>query len=496
LFYFFTSNIIIYDEYHTLTNNASKKDQKYREAIMKLPCGLKIGLTATPFVNNEMEAVLAFGLLNNIDLIEKFHLADLANRKLMVQKVKETQFLFYRMNPYNLPLVSEWLISIPMGKEHYDQYLSVKKEYGSENMASRHRVGKLSVSSALVDNKKNKLNLNLKIETGKIKALRGIISHLPDGDKIVICDNYKETLEYIMQLDFMEPLNPLLFVGGSSPSSNKDNSVSFINKPECRALLTTRQKGGEGVNLQAANHIVLINFWYTVKEVVQIIGRIKRKGQRKPVYAYILGYNLLDCLESGMASESYILKEDEDFYRIIRKKMEIYEEWGMSVKTKMPPLQEFFNFSSFENDFSNFLEQILGKNPLIKGFNERNEVVDNQEEEHDEEIEKSYLSQLISRYMKRLPAPDDIKEHGEEEEPDLEEDKIETLGPASVKGNYKGTGSNVVDNPHQEQTYPENQSQRRKIIVVKKKKPESKPITPISPKPIDADAEQNLNNDG
>jgi len=51
-------NLIVFDEYHTLTNNSLKNDKKCREEIMKLPMRLRLGLTATPFVNNEMESVL------------------------------------------------------------------------------------------------------------------------------------------------------------------------------------------------------------------------------------------------------------------------------------------------------------------------------------------------------------------------------------------------------------------------------------------------------
>ena len=68
------------------------------------------------------------------------------------------------------------------------------------------------------------------------------LSHLPDSDKIVICDNQKETLEFIMEeLDFMQPLKPLKYFGGSKLEC-KNNLDSFAANPDHRALLTIRQK--------------------------------------------------------------------------------------------------------------------------------------------------------------------------------------------------------------------------------------------------------------
>jgi superfamily II DNA or RNA helicase len=411
-------SIIIFDEFHTLTNSSLDKNKKYRNTILKLPTKFKIGLTATPFVNNDMEAVQAFGILNDIDLIKIFQLANNTDKELLVREVKYKKFLFYKENPYQLTQgSSELVISIPMGKEHFNQYLLIKNEMSSNKMSSLHQIGKLSVSPKLIS-KPLKLQLNQSIETGKIKALRVIISHLPTNDKIVICDNYRDTLKYIKMLDFIRPLKPVLYLGGAK-SDNKKNIDLFNTKSDHKILLTTRQEGGEGLNLQVANHIVLMNCWYTVKDIIQIIGRIKRKGQTKPVYAYIFGYNIFDCLEHGKDFQSYILKEDEDIYRIVRIKKEIYKEWRMSVETKLPPMKAFFNYYSFENDFNLFLDQIAFKEqPKITNNKFNNSITyksqkyfheeDEEDEEEEEEINlETYSNSLLLQYDNYKKKDDD-----------------------------------------------------------------------------------------
>lgn len=406
-------NLIIFDEYHTLTNNSPNENQKYRETMSKLPIRLRLGLTATPFVNNEMESIFAYGFLNDAALIEKFYSIDRVHKASITQRIKKKKFLFYKDNPYNLTKSSEFLISIPMGRELYSKYLIVKEKYKYNHMKTIHQIGKLSISPTLLENSPE-LGAMQHIETGKMKAIKSIIKHLPAGDKIVICDNYKETLDFIIKLDFIRPLKPVLYIGGKK-SNNKKNIECFNNQPDCRILLTTRQEGGEGLNLQVANHLVLLNCWYTAKDIIQILGRIKRKGQRKPVYSYILGYNLFECLEPGKDPKSYILQEDEGFYKMIKQKAEMCEEWGIKVKTKLPKMISFFNFSSFENDFTNFLNTIaiketpkLSTDDLSDEINKHNKKYSDGESikqaffENEKEMGETYMMYIFSQYMNYL----------------------------------------------------------------------------------------------
>jgi len=365
--------LIIFDEYHTLTNNSQKKNQQYRNAIHKLPKWLRLGLTATPFVNNEMESVLAYGFLNDVELIDRFYSSDIEQKKIITKDIKEKHFLFIKENQYNLTKSTDSLISIPMDKEHYQKYLSVKEKYKSNHMKLFNQVGRLTISPSLLEDA-YKLEIYQKNETGKIKAIRSIISHLPQGDKIVICDNYTNTLEYIMKLDCIRTLKPVLYIGGNK-SNNKKSIESFNNKPEYRVLLTTRQEGGEGVNLQIANHLILLNCWYTAKDIIQILGRVKRKGQKKPVYTYILGYNLFGCTEINQKTDNLFLAEEELIYKLVRQKIEMCEDWGIEVKTKLPKMVPFPNVFTFEKEFNDYLERtIIKERPKISNDELNSEI--------------------------------------------------------------------------------------------------------------------------
>jgi len=210
----------------------------------------------------------------------------------------------------------------------------------------------------------------------------------------------------------MRQLEPVLYVGGKE-SDNRKKLNYFESRPECRAFLTTRQKGGEGLNLQVANHLILLNYWYTVKDIIQILGRIKRKGQKKPIHFYILCYNLFECLGPGKEKEDYILEEDKQFYEAVIGKAEMYEQWGIRVKEELPKMKVFYKFSSFEEEFNDFLNTTIIKDHTHERidsihYGEQSKLVIEEDEIElpVKEIIKfgeSYLSSMYSEYTKRIP---------------------------------------------------------------------------------------------
>jgi superfamily II DNA or RNA helicase len=94
--------MMVFDEFHTLTNNALKKNHKYRNAILELPYNLRFGLTATPFINDKKESAIAYGLLNDSKLVRDFYQGDKQKEIILLRKAKQTDFHFYRKND-NLP---------------------------------------------------------------------------------------------------------------------------------------------------------------------------------------------------------------------------------------------------------------------------------------------------------------------------------------------------------------------------------------------------------
>ncbi|KAF8523045.1 SNF2 family N-terminal domain-containing protein [Trichophaea hybrida] len=75
---------------------------------------------------------------------------------------------------------------------------------------------------------------------------------------------------------------------GSTAEERSDAQQQFADIQEPAIMITTPQIGGFGLNLVAANHVVVSQKVWAVNEQRQAIGRIVRLGQMRQPYAWIL----------------------------------------------------------------------------------------------------------------------------------------------------------------------------------------------------------------
>jgi SNF2 family DNA or RNA helicase len=59
-----------------------------------------------------------------------------------------------------------------------------------------------------------------------------------------------------------------------------DNMVEFYPPRPCRIIIIT-SVGAAGINLFRANHLILVDLFFTHQERVQVVGRVARKGQSR-----------------------------------------------------------------------------------------------------------------------------------------------------------------------------------------------------------------------
>jgi len=94
---------------------------------------------------------------------------------------------------------------------------------------------------------------------------------------------------------------------GSTPSSDRQNLVEMFNNPEnarVKCTLISTRAGSLGINLHAANRVVLLDGSWNPTHDLQAIYRVWRYGQTKPVYAY--------CLMTHRTMEEKIYKQQVD----------------------------------------------------------------------------------------------------------------------------------------------------------------------------------------
>ncbi|KAK3157704.1 hypothetical protein QOZ80_2AG0126760 [Eleusine coracana subsp. coracana] len=139
--------------------------------------------------------------------------------------------------------------------------------------------------------------------SGKLILLLAILSKCSElGDKVLVFSQSLTTLDLVefflskLQVKgkegkFWKQGKDWYRLDGSTPSSDRQNLVERFNDPEntrVKCTLISTRAGSLGINLHAANRVVLLDGSWNPTHDLQAIYRVWRYGQTKPVYAYRL----------------------------------------------------------------------------------------------------------------------------------------------------------------------------------------------------------------
>jgi SNF2 family DNA or RNA helicase len=106
------------------------------------------------------------------------------------------------------------------------------------------------------------------------------------GEKVLIFSHSIPTLDYLERT--LEKLNCTYarIDGSTSMSTRQDTVKDFNKKKDVQVMLISTTAGGLGLNLQAANRVIIYDFNFNPTWEEQAIGRAYRLGQRKHVFVY------------------------------------------------------------------------------------------------------------------------------------------------------------------------------------------------------------------
>lgn len=141
---------------------------------------------------------------------------------------------------------------------------------------------------------KGRSSIMQKIKTSEFRSSTKIEALLQEIKKMESADSANKALVFSQFTRFLELIEWRLkregisaaTVLGSMPIVARNNIiVSFQTDPSLKVLLISLKAGGEGLNLQAANHIFLMDPWWNPAAELQAIQRAHRIGQTRPVKA-------------------------------------------------------------------------------------------------------------------------------------------------------------------------------------------------------------------
>jgi len=123
----------------------------------------------------------------------------------------------------------------------------------------------------------------------KIEALLDEVNKMTQGDpaaKGIVFSQFGSMLELVEFRMKRAGISCVVFRGGMSMQAREDALAAFNEDPSLKIILISLKAGGEGLNLQVANHVFLLDPWWNPACEMQAIQRAHRIGQTKPVKAF------------------------------------------------------------------------------------------------------------------------------------------------------------------------------------------------------------------
>lgn len=136
------------------------------------------------------------------------------------------------------------------------------------------------------------ININTFEYSSKLIFIEKFIKNIIEQDltsKIVIFTQFVTMLDLIEITLIKCNLKILRFDGRIQKSCIRNNIIDlFTFNSEYRIILTSLKAGGVGLNLVAANYLILVDPWWNSSVEYQAFDRVHRIGQKNPVKIYRL----------------------------------------------------------------------------------------------------------------------------------------------------------------------------------------------------------------
>ena len=118
-----------------------------------------------------------------------------------------------------------------------------------------------------------------------VKTLQDVKKKTPDHKSIVFSQftNFLDIVEWQLR---KTGFNPVKLIGSMSAQRRGAVLREFKESAEVDVILLSLRAGGEGLNLQCASHVLLLDPWWNPAVELQAIQRAHRIGQTRAVQAY------------------------------------------------------------------------------------------------------------------------------------------------------------------------------------------------------------------
>ena len=295
--------LVVFDEAHNLKNPRTAS----HAAAQALVAERKIALTGTPVENRLLDAWALFqivtpGLLGSQRAFTREHRAlgepgtDPAARTRLARKLKP--FLLRRTKEAvatELPAKSIVPLSITLDPAqmalHESQRLLMHKRVRDEIsrvglmraqiivLTALTRLRQICCDPRLIGDEKTKAAPSAKLQ----RLLEMLEEMIPEGRRIILFSQFTTMLDLIKpELD----RRGVAWVELTGRTKDRKTPISRFQAGDASLILVSLKAGGTGLNLTAADTVVLYDPWWNPAIEAQAIDRAHRIGQTKPVFVY------------------------------------------------------------------------------------------------------------------------------------------------------------------------------------------------------------------
>ena len=191
-------------------------------------------------------------------------------------------------------------------------------------------------------------------QSGKMVMLDRLVPHLfAKGHKVILFSQFSKQLDILHDWATILRGWNVCRIDGSVHASDRQEQIEAFNREEdYRLFLLSTRAGGQGINLTAADTVILYDSDWNPQQDLQAQDRAHRIGQTRPVIIYRLAtkgtieQTLLEKADGKRRLEKLVIQKDK-FRHILDKRSK--DKKTKSEEEDYAELQEMLANEDFEN---------------------------------------------------------------------------------------------------------------------------------------------------
>ncbi len=289
-------NVVVLDEAQAVKNRLARR----AKIVKRFQGRARVIATGTPVENNLTELWSLFDFLNpgllgtHGQFERRFCNGDGTVSPLL--KRMTAPFLLRRLKSAvldELPPKTEITLSVTLDGDERALYESCRREALAALEGADGETNRITILAHLTKLRRTCCHPSLVMpDCGmpgqKVEALLELVEELrANGHRALVFSQFVDFLTIIRnRLDAVGV--GYQYLDGSTPVGQRADAVSRFQRGEGDLFLISLKAGGTGLNLTAANYVVLLDPWWNPAVETQAADRAHRIGQRNPVTVYRL----------------------------------------------------------------------------------------------------------------------------------------------------------------------------------------------------------------